>query len=899
VYREEQRALYGLGECLLRLRLPVALVISALTGLFAWRATHLSMAMSLDDLLPQNHPFIQVHNRYSAEFGGANTITIMLEAKTGNVFTPERLAQIALITDAVDKIAGIDHNQIDSIAHRTTRRLSVGSGGTLRSEPLMSGVNRVPQSEKEAAAIRRAVHNTESVYGRLVSLDDKATIVRASFVKGRLDYRRIFDELDERVLVPYVNGWTGAQIESVQPANGGQLDTTELRVEHVFPGGAAENAGLQKGDLITSLNGAAVRDAWALGATVAAAQGTGIEIGYLRGGSARSVTLSPKPSDLEVYVAGEPRLYGWVYRHANGVYWILAAAALGVWISLYLYYRDWRGALRPTLTAAVAGLWGLGFMELSGFALNPLTLVIPFFITARAVSHSVQMHDRYYEEFATNGFRKRRAILGTFSALFVPTLTGVMTDAAGVLMLLLVPIPMLQQLAVTAAFWILAIAVAELVLNPIVFDAVKAPREAIVYKRAAGRFNGVLSSLAVRALSPGGRLAIFGVWIALAVGCATQWSKITIGDPSAASPLLEADATYNDAHRRIQAKFGGVEPLWVVVEGRDRDAVKDPGTLARMEQFQRWLERDRAVGSSFSIADVARSVNALAHELEPKWGVLPDRRTDTGALFFLFFSGAAPSETARYVTGDYQAAPITFFARDHRGETVRRIIDRAERFIEANPLQNARFRLGGGMIGVLAAANEQLLRNDVLVTVLVYAAVFGLVLFTYRSFAAAFLLLVPLALSNMVVNAYIGLTGMGLNLNTLPVIALGVGFGIDFGLYLVSRTIEVYHSLGGRYPADERTERLYIALSQAIATTGKTISFTSLTMILASFFWCFSAIRFNAEMGLLLGLWMTITWIASLTLLPVLLYVFQPEFVRRVPSRPRAVSHQIATANTF
>ena len=666
-----------------------------------------------------------------------------------------------------------------------------------------------------------------------------------------------------------------------------------------FPEAPPKLRGSRKATSSRHSTAAPVLNPWALGAAVAAAQGTGIEIEYRRAASVRSVTLTAKPSDLEASVAGEPRLYGWVYRYAQGIFWILAAAVFAVWIALYMYYRDWRGAFRPTLTATIAAVWGLGFMELTGFSLNPLTLVIPFCITARAVSHSVQMHDRYYEEFATNGFRKRRAILGTFAALFVPTLTAIMIDAAAVLMILLVPIPMLQQIAVTAAFWIFAIAVAELVLNPIVFDIVKAPREAIVYKRSAGRFGGLLRASRTSAQSR--RQTCHH--------CVMGRTGRRIRNPMVEDRHRRSDCGVAAARGRRALQRGAPahsgEVRWRrALMGRRR------GARPRCRKESGNAHAHGAV-STLARARPGRCVD-LFHRGHRKVGERAHARARTevgshtgggasrpGELFFLFFSGAAPSETARYVSPDYQVAPITVYARDHKGDTVRRIIGRAEQFIEANPLPNARMRVGGGLIGLLAAANEQLLRNDLLMTALVYAAVFALVLGAYRSFAAAFLLLVPLALSNMLVNAYIGASGMGLNLNMLPVIAVGVGFGLDFGLYLVSRTAEIYDSLGGRYPADERAERLHAALLQAVGTTGTTITFTALAIVLVSLLWWFSEIRFNAEMGLLLGLWMAITWLASLTLLPVLVYVFEPEFVRRMPARTRAVSHRIATANTF
>ena len=187
---------------------------------------------------------------------------------------------------------------------------------------------------------------------------------------------------------------------------------------------------------------------------------------------------------MHIYYGGQPILYGWVYHYTPEFLWIFVATVLAVWILLYLYFHDWRGALRPTISGVICAIWGLGFIRLLGYGLDPLVLVIPFLITARAVSHSVQMHDRYYEEF----YRlrdKEKAILSSFAELFVPSLSGILADAFGVLVILLVPVLFLQKLAVTASFWIAAIIVSELILNPIVYYYLEPPHIDVIEQREA------------------------------------------------------------------------------------------------------------------------------------------------------------------------------------------------------------------------------------------------------------------------------------------------------------------------------------------------------------------------------------------------------------------------------
>ncbi len=782
---EDKRTLYWLGDQLIEYRLPVMIVVTLVTALFAYWSFQLRLVTSFGDLLPQQHEFVKIHNRYAGTFGGANNIVAMMSVKEGTIFTKENLTKIFRATEGMDTVYGVNHNQIESIGHRTVRHLRVAAGGTLRAEPIML---RAPQTEEEVDEIRRIVHNAENVYGLIVSLDDKAAIIRANFIEGRLDYRRIFDEVNRKVVEPF------------------------------------------------------------------------------------------QDDNVEFFVAGEPRLYGWVYQYANDVFWILVVTYCIEWILRWMYFHDWRGSLRPTLTSLIAAFWGLGFVHLIGLALDPLMLVLPFLITARAVSHAIQMHDRYYEEFERSGWNKRRAIVASFAELFVPTFSGVVTDALGVLVIVLVPVIMLQKLAVTASWWILAITVSEMLLNPIVYYYLKAPEPELVMLRERGAFRYYTERFVDLLFSRAGKAVTIGGW-AIAIAVASWYvGGLTIGDPTAASPLVFEDSPYNVSHRQIQERFGGVEPLIVVAEGFDKDAMKDPQALRTMEKFQRALEGDPDIGYSFSLADIIRGVNRVFHELEPKWAVIPDSWTDIGGLFFIFFSGSPPTETAKYVDPSYTTAHVTFFAKNHQGDNIRRIIARCQKFIEENPMDKAAFKLAGGLIGVLAAANAEILRNDILMNFLGFFTIWIILLFTYRSWTCGLYLLAPMVCSNLICNAVMAYQNTGINIHTLPLVTVGVGFGVDYGMYMVSRIIEEIRVRGD----------LLESTREAMVTTGKAITFTAVTMVVSTSFWIFSNIRFNAEMGLLLAIWMGVGYIGAQTLLPIMLVTMKPGFIMREAGRPPA-----------
>jgi uncharacterized protein len=188
------------GEWLIAHRKPVLLAIAATTLFFAFFAFRLNLVTQFDELLPQNHEFIKTHNEYTPMFGGANTIMLMLEVKDGTIFTKETLTKIFEMTQRLDTVHGVDHDQILSLAHRTNRRVRMVSGGMTVVEPVME---RPPKNEQEVELVRRIVYTSRNLYGVIVSLDEKATLMRATFIEGQLDHQRVFDEVLNGVVKPY------------------------------------------------------------------------------------------------------------------------------------------------------------------------------------------------------------------------------------------------------------------------------------------------------------------------------------------------------------------------------------------------------------------------------------------------------------------------------------------------------------------------------------------------------------------------------------------------------------------------------------------------------------------------------------------------------------------------
>ncbi|SER11077.1 hypothetical protein SAMN04488038_11642 [Solimonas aquatica] len=585
-----------------------------------------------------------------------------------------------------------------------------------------------------------------------------------------------------------------------------------------------------------------------------------------------------------VYLAGQPALTGWVYQLESQMFGIFAVTLGLLVLALALYMRNIVGVVTPIVTSLVAAIWGFGLTGWLKSPIEPLLMIVPLLLVARSFSHCVQFTERYYEIYAHVRDKVKAAEI-TMGCMMAPSVLGIFTDIVGIFVIAIAPIPAMDRFALFCGWWAVWLIPTGVVLISLLLATLPAPRnvERLVSSRSSAfqrRFQAFLAGIARLTF---GRPALLTAAVVAVGGIFAVYTalQIKIGNPVEGSNLLWDDSEYNEAVRQINKHFPGVNTLEIVLESRHPDdntrrTAQQAHTAQTMAMLQVLMESgDAPPTATRSYNDYMMGANSLFQGGNTKWlPIDPDDRHVQGASRAAL-TGGSPKDFSQVVDFQIQNSTVSFWYPDNKQETVDAALAAAGRAVALVGTEHDDFivRLATGTIPLQQAMNHVVERYHwIIIGLLNFMILLGCS-YAYRSLLAGLLLLIPVNLTNFALQATMHLLGIGLDINSLMVAAIGVGVGIDYGIYLLSRICEEYHANDGDWG---------LAITASLTTTGKAIMFTAVIMLAGIIPWYFlSGLKFMADMGLMLAMIMLINMIMSLVVLPLLVWLLKPSFVGR------------------
>ncbi|AGI25180.1 efflux RND transporter permease subunit [Pseudomonas sp. MT3] len=520
-----------------------------------------------------------------------------------------------------------------------------------------------------------------------------------------------------------------------------------------------------------------------------------------------------------------------------------------------------RSTIAVLSTTLVAVIWQLGLLHSIGFGLDPYSMLVPFLIFAIGISHGVQKINGIALQ-SSDAETPLLAARRTFRQLFLPGMIAILADAVGFITLLVIDIGVIRELAIGASVGVAVIVFTNLILLPVAISYIGISKKAVQRsKEDAVRdhpFWRLLSNFASPSVAP------ISVVIALAMFAFGMWEghHLKIGDLDQGAPELRPDSRYNLDNDFIIRNYSTSSDVLVVMVESGAEGCSTHKTMSAIDDLAWRLENTEGVQSAISLVTVSKQMIKGMNEGNLKWESL-SRNQDV--------LNNSISRAEGLFNSNCSLAPLLVFLNDHKAETLDRAVGVVQEFAKSNEKDDLKFKLAAGNAGIEAATNEVIKQSELTILILVYICVAVMCLITFRSFAATLCIVLPLILTSVLGNALMAMLGIGVKVATLPVIALGVGIGVDYGIYIYTR-LESFLRQG---------LSLQEAYYETLKSTGKAVLFTGLCLAIGVATWIFSAIKFQADMGLMLTFMLLWNMFGALWLLPALArFLINPEKVR-------------------
>ena len=820
------RILHNLATFLINYRYGIVALFLAVTVFMMYSMSNLKIETGFKKQLPLKHEYMQTFLKYEKEFGGANRILVALMAKDGDMFTPEFFEDFETITNQVFFIPGVDRASVRSIFTPNVRFVEIVEDG-------FAGGNVIPSNFSPSPAMFERVRSNivkSGEVGRLVSSDFSGAMVWANLLEEdpvsgeKLDYRAVAEQLEA------------------------------IRTEF-------EN------------------------------------------------------DEFSVHIIGFAKIMGDISDGAKSVVWFFLIALIVTAILLYIYSRSIWLTLLPLTCSLIAVVWQMGTLSLLGYSLDPMNILTPFLIFAIGVSHGVQKISAWTVEkefagrtpdaWAQDGVTdvsvipRRSPMHGsreTMKKLLAPGVIALVSDVIGFLTILFINIRIIQELAITASIGVAVIILTNLLLLPVLLSWVQLRNPHKYRERllAKAHEHSTFWMFLTNVTEPRRAAIVIGIAALLFVVGFWKAEDMQIGDSEVGVPELRPESRYNQDAVLIAERFSlGVDLLTVVVETVPDACTENYEVMESIDRFAWQLRNVEGVQKVITLPMAAKIVNAGWNEGNIKWRILPrDNYVMRQAL------GNIDTDTG-LLNRDCSAIPILVFTEDHRAETIARVVARvkelrselknqgasvsvssdAEGDVEAEEAAAAvdelEFKLATGNVGVMAATNEDIAAAEKPMLALVFASIIVLCLITYRSILGTICIVLPLVVVSTLAEALMAMYGIGLKVNTLPVVALGVGIGVDYGIYMYNRLDHLLKAGHNLREAFYRTLRL----------TGRAVIFTGFTLAAGVGTWMFSALQFQADMGLLLAFIFLANMVGAIVILPALVrwLVYRRENVSETP----------------
>ena len=821
------------------------LVITAvlvLTVYFALQIPKLQWETDARVYLPHGHPSIKYDEKVEKIFGVKDAIIIGIVNEKKGVFNPVTLGKIAQLTKEIASLPGVVANRTIDVASLSTASVFYGTETEVGSKRLME---TVPKTKEDIEKLKKLVYeNSDLLVGNLVSKDGHAAMIRAKLKEGKTNRYQTYFQI-KGILASQFGAGQGPGAGQGWSGGGGQWGSGNWQSKQggsQWQGGNQQKSGKQQ-------QGA--NQQW---------QG-----GYNQQTQGADAQKNEDNGDV-FYIAGRPAIEVTSGLSAIKDIKVMAMLLLAVIMAmLFFVFRTGRGVVLPTFVMSAAVIWTLGVMAVVHVPLYTISTMLPVILAAVGIGDAIHLLSRYYDNALENPQGEGRdLILRALNKLSAPLLTTTLTTAAGFMALLFAAMPPFRVFGLFTIIGIFISWFLTVTFIPAVLTLLRPRVGGYLLKRKMMRVYNESGWCSRGLVGLGNNInshrRLWGLGLAVVAVVSLYGGSRVFVDSSWMSDFKKG-SEISVATDILNKKFNGTIFLNVVIEGRNKDELKSPKILKKIEQLQDAVEKDPYVGNSLSIVDYLKSMNKTFHANDERYDVLPDSRKQIAEYLYLFSISGRPEQLDEVVDFDYRRANVTFMIKTDHTRALKRIIDSVNGFVKQN------FQGLPVDVNLAGSANNSYVWADLLIksqtTAIIVSklAIFLIASLLFRSLLMGVITVIPVTMTTLVVAGYAGFSGIPLDVSTALAAGLAIGVGVDYTIHFIHRYWDERRT-GVDHPA---------ATAATMRSVGKTIAYNAITVAAGFSVLLLSEFPPNVKLGEFVASYMLLSLIAALVTLPVLL----------------------------
>ncbi len=568
---------------------------------------------------------------------------------------------------------------------------------------------------------------------------------------------------------------------------------------------------------------------------------------------------------VTLHIIGFAMVVGDMINDISGILIFFVVSALIAAAMLFWFTRCIRSTVLVVSASLIAVVWQMGILPLLGFDLTPYSVLVPFLVFAIGMSHGAQKMNGVMQDIG-RGAHPLIAARYTFRRLFLAGFAALVCDAASFAVLMTIQIDAIRELALLASIGVGILIFTNLIMLPMMLSYTGVSRKAAIRSlrneapAGSGRVDHPIWNLLDKFTTRNYAIGAISVSVILGLVGAYVGRNAQIGDLNQGAPELRQNSQYNLDNAYIIKHYTTSSDTLVILVDTPPNDCTDYATISTMNELEWQLDQMPQVQSTASIGSFDEHLTMLENENIPKWYAL----TKNQALLNDFTKQLTSAQVNYTCTFD----PLFVSLTDHKAATLNAVITKVNAFVK-NPSHQAseyKISLAGGNAGIEAATNIVIQQANHKMLLLVYTTVIFFCFVVFRSLRAVLCAVLPLVLTSVLAQALMVSLGIGIKVATLPVIALGVGIGVDYALYVLGIVIKQLRGGASLSEAYHRT----------LLFTGKVVLLTGFTLAAGVITWVFAPIKFQADMGLLLSFMFLWNMLGALVLLPSLAYFLLP-----------------------